>query len=150
MSVRLVTAALQAKGTPAQAIDANTVVLTTAEFGDGAPFTPKRATKSETAILPLLAQGITPVITGFIGATASGAITTLGRGGSDYSGAIFGEALDADEVDIYTRCRRRDDHRPAPRQACQSAQSPLICRNRASLAYFGANSPPSQDRPASD
>jgi aspartate kinase len=50
----------------------------------------------------MFAQGITPVITGFIGATASGAITTLGRGGSDYSGAIFGEALDADEVDIYT------------------------------------------------
>jgi aspartokinase/homoserine dehydrogenase 1 len=102
MSVRLVAAALQAKGTPAQAIDANTVVLTTAEFGNGAPIYPQTRDQIQAAILPLFAQGITPVITGFIGATASGAITTLGRGGSDYSGAIFGEALDADEVDIYT------------------------------------------------
>lgn len=102
MSVRLVTAALQANGVQAQALDANTVVVTTAEFGNGAPIYPQTRTQIQAAILPLFAQGITPVITGFIGATASGAITTLGRGGSDYSGAIFGEALNADEVDIYT------------------------------------------------
>ncbi|MCX6016684.1 MAG: aspartate kinase [Chloroflexales bacterium] len=102
MSVRLVTAALLASGISAQAVDANSVVLTTSEFGNGAPIYPQTRTQIRTAIMPMFAQGITPVITGFIGATASGAITTLGRGGSDYSGAIFGEALDADEVDIYT------------------------------------------------
>ena len=43
-----------------------------------------------------------PVITGFRGATRAGACTTLGRGGSDYSGTIVGAALDADEVWIWT------------------------------------------------
>lgn len=102
MSVRLVTAALNAHGIPAAVVDAHTVVVTTAEFGNGAPIYPQTRDNIRTHVLPLFAQGITPVVTGFIGATADGAITTLGRGGSDYSGAIFGEALDADEVDIYT------------------------------------------------
>lgn len=102
MSVRLVAAALNAAGVRAAVVDAHTVVLTTAEFGNGAPIYPHTRDQIRTKILPMFAQGITPVITGFIGATAEGAVTTLGRGGSDYSGAIFGEALDADEVDIYT------------------------------------------------
>jgi len=41
-------------------------------------------------------------VTGFIGATPEGALTTLGRGGSDYSATILGAALDADEVIIWT------------------------------------------------
>jgi aspartate kinase len=50
----------------------------------------------------LLDQGVTPVITGYIGATLAGAITTLGRGGSDYSGAIFAACTDSDELIIWT------------------------------------------------
>ena len=42
------------------------------------------------------------IITGFVGATAKGEMTTLGRGGSDYSAAIFGAALDAEEIQIWT------------------------------------------------
>lgn len=50
----------------------------------------------------LLERGIVPVIAGFQGATRDGAITTLGRGGSDLSAVALGNALDADRVDIYT------------------------------------------------
>ena len=51
---------------------------------------------------PLLLRGIVPVVTGFIGATVDGVLTTLGRNSSDYSGTILGAALDADEVILWT------------------------------------------------
>lgn len=137
MSVRLVAAALNAKGVTAAVVDAHTVVLTTAEFGNGAPIYPHTRDQIRTRILPLFAQGITPVITGFIGATAEGAVTTLGRGGSDYSGAIFGEALDADEVDIYTDV---DGVMTTDPRLVSHAQvlNHLSYAEMSELAYFGA------------
>ncbi|HHQ45507.1 MAG TPA: aspartate kinase [Candidatus Altiarchaeales archaeon] len=51
---------------------------------------------------PLLEDGFTPVVTGFIAADEKGSITTLGRGGSDYSASLLGAALGADEVQIWT------------------------------------------------
>lgn len=53
-------------------------------------------------ILKLLDEGIVPVVAGFQGITENGDFTTLGRGGSDTSAAILGEALHAYEIDIYT------------------------------------------------
>jgi aspartate kinase len=53
-------------------------------------------------ILPLIERGESPVLTGFIGATADGVPTTLGRGGSDYSASIVGAALGAGEIWIWT------------------------------------------------
>jgi aspartate kinase len=102
MSVHLVSAALRAHGVKSVALNAAEVVLTSAEFGNGVPLYPQTRDNIRQRILPLFADGVVPVVTGFIGATSKGAVTTLGRGGSDYSGAIFGEALDAAMVDIYT------------------------------------------------
>ena len=51
-----------------------------------------------TQILPILEKGIIPIVTGFIGATRSGNVTTLGRGASDYSSTILGAALNAREI----------------------------------------------------
>ncbi|MBM4412771.1 MAG: aspartate kinase [Chloroflexi bacterium] len=137
MSVRLVAAALRATGIAAEAIDASDVVLTTAEFGNGAPIYPQTREQIRSRILPLFSQGVIPVVTGFIGATASGAVTTLGRGGSDYSGAIFGEALDADMVDIYTDV---DGVMTTDPRLVQSAQvlDRLSYAEMSELAYFGA------------
>jgi len=53
-------------------------------------------------ITPLLNENIIPVITGFIGGTEKGEITTFGRGGSDYSAALVGAGLEADMVEIWT------------------------------------------------
>ena len=58
--------------------------------------------KCESRLRRQLQNGEVPVVTGFIGATKSGAVTTLGRGGSDYSAGILGAALAADEVWIWT------------------------------------------------
>lgn len=137
MSVRLVAAALRAKGVAAEAIDASDVVLTTAEFGNGAPIYPQTREQIRSRILPLFSQNVIPVVTGFIGATASGAVTTLGRGGSDYSGAIFGEALDADMVDIYTDV---DGVMTTDPRLVGSAKvlNHLSYAEMSELAYFGA------------
>ena len=137
MSVRLVAAALRASGIAAEAIDASDVVLTTAEFGNGAPIYPQTREQIRSRILPLFSQRVIPVVTGFIGATASGAVTTLGRGGSDYSGAIFGEALDADMVDIYTDV---DGVMTTDPRLVRSAQvlDRLSYAEMSELAYFGA------------
>ncbi|HIP17093.1 MAG TPA: aspartate kinase, partial [Methanothermococcus okinawensis] len=53
-------------------------------------------------VLPLLKEGIIPVITGFIGGTENGNITTFGRGGSDYSAALIGAGIEANMVEIWT------------------------------------------------
>ncbi|KPV44980.1 aspartate kinase, partial [Kouleothrix aurantiaca] len=78
-----------------------------------------------------------PVITGFIGATEHGATTTLGRGGSDYSGAIIGAALDADEVAIYPDVD--GVMTTDPRLAPDARVIPTISfAEMGELAYFGA------------
>jgi len=56
----------------------------------------------KTRLEPLILKGIIPVITGYIGVTQNGAITTLGRGGSDYTATIIGASIKADEVWIWT------------------------------------------------
>lgn len=53
-------------------------------------------------LMKYIEKGIVPVITGFQGVNDKGDITTLGRGGSDVSGSILGEALNAEAVEIYT------------------------------------------------
>jgi aspartate kinase len=93
--------------------------------------------KSQARMGPLLEKGIVPVVTGFIGATADGQLTTLGRGGSDFSATLLGAALDADEVIIWTDV---DGVLTAdPRLVPEARTIPVISyREAAELAYFGA------------
>jgi aspartate kinase len=85
----------------------------------------------------LLQGGTIPVVTGFIGATVEGVLTTLGRGGSDYSATILGAALDADEIIIWTDV---DGVLTAdPRLVPDARTIPEISyREATELAYFGA------------
>jgi aspartate kinase len=86
---------------------------------------------------PLIEKGIVPVVTGFIGATEEGVLTTLGRGGSDYSATILGAALDADEVIIWTDVN--GVLTADPRLVPGASTIPEISyREAAELAYFGA------------
>ncbi|HJW08432.1 MAG TPA: aspartate kinase, partial [Holophagaceae bacterium] len=82
-------------------VDARTVLRTDVRFGEAQPDTAAIRTLSARTLAPLLERG--PVVTqGYIGATEDGLTTTLGRGGSDYSAALFGAALGASEVQIWT------------------------------------------------
>lgn len=102
MSARLVAAALQDAGITSKAYDATQFVVTDDQYQNAVPYWPETENRIRTQLIPVLEAGITPVITGFIGSTLTGAITTLGRGGSDFSGAIFAAYTDSDELIIWT------------------------------------------------
>jgi aspartate kinase len=78
------------------------LIVTDDCFGNATPIFDETNVKTRQRLAGLRKRGVIPVITGFRGATRAGACTTLGRGGSDYSGTIVGAALDADEVWIWT------------------------------------------------
>jgi aspartate kinase len=102
LSAPLVAAALRDRGEASEAIDATEVVVTDSCHGAAEPLMDLTRDRCNSRLLPLLRQGIVPIVTGFIGATAEGVVTTLGRNGSDYSATILGAALDADEVIIWS------------------------------------------------
>jgi bifunctional aspartokinase / homoserine dehydrogenase 1 len=137
MSVRLLAAYLRQVGQPAEAVDATDLIVTDDVFLSATPLMEATTERVEGKIRPLLAQGIIPIVTGFIGATATGVTTTLGRGGSDYSGAILGQALAADEVWIWTDV---DGVMSAdPRLVAEARSIPkLTYREVSELAYYGA------------
>src|SRR5579863_3214745 len=89
-SARIVAAALQQVGVRAQAVDATECVETDEDFLSAVPRWDETRQRTRETLLPLLAAGIVPVVTGFIGATPAGEITTLGRNSSDFSAAIVG------------------------------------------------------------
>lgn len=102
LSALLVSEYLTATGTPAAAVNAWSVVVTDAVFGNASPLMEPTREKARTVLVPLLEQGRIPIVTGFNGATADGRPTTLGRGGSDFSASILAAALDASELWIWT------------------------------------------------
>jgi len=102
LSSHLVVAVLCARGIPAQLVDSGEVMITDDHFTRAEPQSELIAEATQRVVRPLLACGTTPVVGGFVGATASGVTTTLGRGGSDYSAALFGAALRAEAIEIWT------------------------------------------------
>jgi bifunctional aspartokinase / homoserine dehydrogenase 1 len=76
------------------------------------------------------------VVTGFIGATAEGVLTTLGRGGSDYSATILGAALDADEVTIWTDVDGLMTADPTPSAGCVHDPRNLLSRGSGTGALW--------------
>ena len=102
LSSHLVVAVLCERGVPAQLVDAGEVMITDDHFTRAEPQPELIAEATQRIIRPLLASGTTPVVGGFVGATATGVTTTLGRGGSDYSAALFGAALRAEAIEIWT------------------------------------------------
>jgi bifunctional aspartokinase / homoserine dehydrogenase 1 len=102
LSALLLTEHLKSLGAPAAAVNAASIVVTDAVFGNASPLMEPTAAKAASLLKPLLAARTIPVITGFNGATADGRCTTLGRGGSDFSASILSSALDASELWIWT------------------------------------------------
>jgi aspartate kinase len=137
LSARLLAARLCAIGVTARAIDATDLIVTDDNFQDAAPQMDETRVKVQAILAPMLREGQTPVVTGFIGATRSGITTTLGRGGSDFSGAILGAAADTNELWIYTDVDgvMTTDPRLAPDARVLDT---LSYAEVGELAYFGA------------
>jgi aspartate kinase len=136
-SSRIVAAALEDAGLPTRWLDARALLVTDAQHGAAVPDRDATRVRLDTLVGPLLAEGLVPVTGGFVGATASGLTTTLGRGGSDFSAALFGAGLAAEEIQIWTDV---DGMLTAdPRVVAEPRVVPHLSFDEASeLAYFGA------------
>lgn len=137
ISTAVVSKALAARGLPSVSVDSREVIMTDDRFGRAQPDLSDIAGRARGRLASLCAQGRIPVAAGFIGRTRKGETTTLGRGGSDYSAAILGAALDASVVEIWTDV---DGMMTAdPRVVPQARVIDAISFEEASeLAYFGA------------
>jgi aspartate kinase len=125
------------RGVAVNLVDARKVLATGNEFTRAVPLFDFTNAKAKEIFLPLLRRGMIVVTQGFIGATENGITTTIGRGGSDYSAAIFGAALEVDEIQIWTDV---DGVLSAdPSILPEARRIKLMTFNEAAeLAYFGA------------
>jgi aspartate kinase len=136
-SSRIVEALLSDRGLPAQWVDARQIVITDGHHGHALPIEPAIRERTDRSLRPLIERGAIPILGGFIGATADGETTTLGRGGSDYSASLLGAALGADEIRIWTDV---DGMLTADPRIIDDAEtvSRLSFAEAAALASFGA------------
>ena len=137
MSATLLAAILRSSGVAAENVDAVELIVTDNNFGNATPFPEETNAKTRQRLAPIRRRGAIPVVTGFRGATHDGFCTTLGRGGSDYSGTIIGAALDADEVWIWTDV---DGVMSADPRLVPSARiiPEISYREAIELSFFGA------------
>ncbi|MEJ2552225.1 MAG: aspartate kinase [Anaerolineales bacterium] len=136
-NARVVAALLRERSAESEAVDATQLIVTDDRFQDAVPKREVTCKLVRKHLEPLLKKGLIPVVTGFIAATEDGATTPLGRGGSDYTAAILGDCLDADEVWTWTDV---DGVMSAdPRLVAGARVIPKLSYNEVSeLAYFGA------------
>jgi len=136
-SSRLIAAALEGAGLAATWVDVRSIMLTDDRFGRATPQLQTLTARARGCLKPLVETGRIPVTQGFIGATADGTPTTLGRGGSDFTAALLGAALEVERVEIWTDVNglMTADPRIVPSARTLRAAS---YEEAAELATFGA------------
>ncbi len=137
LSSLIVSQAFEHRGLPAVLLDSRRYIVTDARYTQATPLSEPTGRRLQEAIPPLLADGRVPVLGGFIAATEQGVTTTLGRGGSDFTAAIVGAALDAERIEIWTDVDGMLTADPTLFRGARRVK--LISFEEASeLAYFGA------------
>ena len=137
LSAALVAAALAARAVPAREVDARRCILTDTRPGKAEPLISETDVATRAALQPLIAAGTVPVLGGYMGGTPEGVTTTLGRGGSDYSAALVGAALGAEEIQIWTDVSGVLTADPKVAPAARTITR-LSFAEASELAYFGA------------
>jgi aspartate kinase len=137
LSSRIVAAAFRELGVDAAHADAREIVITDSQFQKAVPLDNLIEQRAQAKLLPLIAQGKVPVMGGFIASNEAGITTTLGRGGSDFTGALIGGALTAEAIEIWTDV---DGIMTTDPRVCPDALRVKIIsfEEAAELAYFGA------------
>jgi aspartate kinase len=102
LSSQIVSAAFRARGMDAVLVDSRQLMVTDASYTRAVPQREETNRRLRQSLKSLLTTGRVPVMGGFIGATAEGIPTTLGRGGSDFSAALVGAGLGARKIEIWT------------------------------------------------
>src|ERR1700678_2744665 len=137
LSSKLVAAAFSALGLNGAFVDAREVLVTDSNYMEAAPQQEETNQRLQSKVQPLLDAGQVPVMGGFIGANRAGITTTIGRGGSDFSAAIFGAGLGAERIEIWTDV---DGILTTDPRICPDARRIKVISfdEAAELAYFGA------------
>jgi len=137
LSTAIFAQAMNARGLPAELVDARTWMITDDQFAGAAPLFDRVREEAVRRVLPHSNAGKIVVTQGYIGSTSRGVTTTLGRGGSDYSAAILGAALTVEEIQIWTDV---DGVLTADPRIAPSAKKLKVIsfREASELAYFGA------------
>jgi len=137
MSSFMVAHAFQVRDIPAVHVDSRQCLVTDENYMKAAPLFAETDANLQKHVAPLVAGKQVPVMGGFIGATKSGITTTLGRGGSDFTGAIVGAGLNAEAIEIWTDV---DGMMTTDPRICSEAKriKTISFEEAAELAYFGA------------
>lgn len=137
LSSKIVAGIFEVQGTACVWMDAREVMLTDSTFGRANPISEEIKKRAKTRITKPSKEGKVIITQGFIGSNSDGVTTTLGRGGSDYSAAIFGAAVDAEEIQIWTDVdgMMTSDPRLVPEA---EVIAEVGFQEAAELAYFGA------------
>ncbi|MFP5206055.1 MAG: lysine-sensitive aspartokinase 3 [Acidobacteriota bacterium] len=137
ISSQIVAAAFREKGVNAAHVDAREIIITDSQFQKAIPQDEIIDKKVPEKLLPLVSEGKVPVMGGFIASNEAGLTTTLGRGGSDFTGAIVGGALSAEAIEIWTDV---DGIMTTDPRVCPDALRVKVIsfEEAAELAYFGA------------
>jgi aspartate kinase len=137
VSSRIVASAFRELGIDAVHVDAREVIITDSSFQKAIPQDELIEKRAAEKLLPLAKQGKVPVMGGFIAANEAGITTTLGRGGSDFTGALVGGALSAEAIEIWTDV---DGIMTCDPRVCPDALRVKVIsfEEAAELAYFGA------------
>jgi aspartate kinase len=137
LSSRMIAAVFLERGIDAVHLDAREVVITDSQFQRAVPLDDIIEKRAAEKIIPLINAGKVPVIGGFIGSNEAGITTTLGRGGSDFTGALIGGVLHADAIEIWTDV---DGIMTSDPRVCPDALRVKVIsfEEAAELAYFGA------------
>jgi aspartate kinase len=137
LSSALLAELLNERGVNARQVDARRCIITNEEYTCAAPLMHETFAHTQNELRPFLESRVVPVLGGFIGSTTSGATTTLGRGGSDYTAALIGAALGANEIQIWTDVTGVLTADPRVVPEAQTIDR-LSYSEAAELAYFGA------------
>ena len=136
LSSLIVAFAFRAAGMPAQHIDSRRVILTDGIFMHAQPLLEESYALLRERVGPVASRAIV-VMGGFIGSTKDGETTTLGRGGSDYSAAIVGAGIGAEEIQIWTDVDGMLTADPRILAGGHRVKS-ISFAEAAEMAYFGA------------
>jgi len=137
LSANIVSAHLKSIGIASRMADAREIMVTNSQFGKAQPMFAESVEKAKHVLLPLIEKKVVPVTQGFVGRDSYGRITTLGRGGSDYSATLFGAMLNVEKVEIWSDV---DGVLTADPSLVPDAKRIryMSFREAAELAYFGA------------
>ncbi len=137
LAARIVAALLRQNNVRGVAFDATDLIITDDVHGNANPNLPLTQERVNNSLIPMLDRNIIPVITGFLGATATGKLTTLGRSGSDLTASILATCMDADEVWIWSGVDGLMSGDPL--EILDTRTIPLMTYDEvAEMAYFGA------------